>query len=132
MRNNSGGGDSSYEKIIPYLYTNPTRGIGVAFLSTKLNNERMNVIMKDPDCPEDLKKWAKESLEILNKKIGEFVNLKEEIVSINTLSNIYPNPKNVAILINGRCGSTTEQFLLEAKQSKARKLNYSEQPQSAH
>jgi C-terminal processing protease CtpA/Prc len=78
--------------------------------------------MNEPYWSDDEKKWAKESLYKLNKHIGEFVNLDERIVSIDTLKNIYPNPKNVAILVNGNCGSTTEQFLLEAKQSKKVKI----------
>ncbi|MFK8013032.1 MAG: S41 family peptidase [Marinicellaceae bacterium] len=122
VRYNGGGADASYEKIKPYLYTNPIRRIGMEFLSTELNNKRMVDFMNDPDWSDDDKKWAKESLKKLNKHIGEFVNLSESIVSIDTLKNVYPNPKNVAILINGNCGSTTEQFLLEAKQSKKVKL----------
>lgn len=122
LRNNGGGADASYNKIKPYFYTNPIRGIGVAYLSTELNNKRMVDFMNNPDWSDDSKKWAKESLDKLNKHIGEFVNLNESVVSIDTLKNIYPNPKNVAILINGNCGSTTEQFLLEAKQSKKVKL----------
>ncbi len=36
--------------------------------------------------------------------------------------NVYDHPKNVGILINEKNGSTTEQFLLAAKQSKKVKL----------
>ena len=122
LRNNGGGSDESYKKIIPYLYTNPIREIGVAYLSTELNNKRMVDFINNPDWSTDDKKWATESLEKLSKHIGKFVNLDENIVSTDTLGNIYPNPTNIAILINGECGSTTEQFLLTAKQSKKVKL----------
>ncbi len=122
VRYNGGGSDYSYEEITPYLYTNPIRKISLAYLSTELNNQRMVDFMNDPDWSDDDKKWAKESLNKLNKRMGEFVNLGESIVRIDTLKNVYPNPKNVAILINRFCGSTTEQFLLEAKQSKKVKL----------
>lgn len=121
VRYNGGGDDASYEKIKPYLYTNPIRRIGMVFLSTELNNKRMVDFINDPDRSDEKKKW-KESLNKLNKHIGEFVDLDESIVRIDTLKSVYPNPKNVAILINGNCGSTTEQFLLEAKQSKKVKL----------
>ncbi|WP_046758730.1 S41 family peptidase [Kordia jejudonensis] len=122
VRYNGGGDDNSYEKIKPYLYTNPIRKVGAAYLSTELNNKRMVDFMNDPDWSDDDKKWAKEGLQKLNKHIGEFVNLNESIVSIDTLKKVYPNPKNVAIIINRFCGSTTEQFLLEVKQSKKVKL----------
>jgi C-terminal processing protease CtpA/Prc len=122
VRYNGGGADASYKEIMPYLFTNPIRGIGGVYLSTELNNKRMVDFMNNPDWSHDDKKWAEESLNKLNKHIGEFVDLDESIVSIDTLKNVYPNPKNVAILINRFCGSTTEQFLLEAKQSKKVKL----------
>jgi len=121
VRYNGGGADASYEKIKPYLYTNPIRKIGAAFLSTELNNQRMVDFINDPDRSDEKKQWEQD-LNKLNKYIGEFVNLDERIVSIDTLESVYANPKNVAILINGNCASTTEQFLLEAKQSKKVKL----------
>jgi hypothetical protein len=122
LRNNGGGSDASYEKLIPFLYTNPIRIVGVEYLSTPLNNKRMTFIMNDTNFPDDTRKWAKKSLEKLNKNIGKFINLNDDIVSIDTLDTIYSYPKNVALLINQNCGSTTEQFLLEAKQSKKVKL----------
>ena len=68
------------------------------------------------------KKWAKESYDKLNSKLGQFVNLNAEIVSVATLDTVYPYPQNVGIIINQANGSTAEQFLLEAKQSKKVKL----------
>ncbi|WP_282079900.1 S41 family peptidase [Aquimarina algiphila] len=122
IRNNGGGSDISYEKIIPYLYTNPIRTVGVKLLSTPLNNSRMEKFMKDPNWSDKDKKWAKESLEKLNKNMGEFVNLNDNIVKTKKLDTIYSFPQNVAILINKGNGSTAEQFLLAAKQSKKVKL----------
>jgi len=122
LRNNGGGSDASYKKEIPYLYTNPIRDLGVQYLSTELNNKRMVDFINDPEWSKEDKEWAKKGLEKLNKNIGKFVNLEDEIVSIDTLGIILPYPKNVGILINGNCGSTTEQFLLTAKQSKKTKL----------
>ncbi len=122
LRNNGGGGDASYEKITPYLYTNPIRSLSVQYLSTELNNKSIVEFMNDTETSEEDKKWAKEALEKLNKHIGEFVNLEDNIVSIDTLDTILPYPKNIGILINENIGSTTEQFLLEAKQSRKVKL----------
>ncbi len=122
VRNNGGGSDASYKKIIPYLYTNPIRTVGVKLLSTPLNNNRMKKFMKDPNWSAEEKKWAKEGLEKLNKHIGEFVNLDDTIIDVKKIDTIHPYPKNVAIVINKNNGSTTEQFLLAAKQSKKVKL----------
>ncbi len=122
LRNNGGGSDSSYEALIPFLYTNPIRVVGLEFLSTELNNKRMLNFIKNPGFSDEDKKWAKKAFEKLNKHLGEFVNLDDDVVSIVTKDTIYPYPKNIGILINKNCGSTTEQFLLAAKQSKKVKL----------
>lgn len=122
LRNNGGGSDASFQQIIPYLYTNPIRTIGVEYLSTVQNNKRMTDFMADPDWSDKEKEWARKGLEILNANIGKFVNLEESAVGENKLDSIYNNPKNVAIIINKNNASTAEQFLLTAKQSKKVKL----------
>ncbi|MDR0969795.1 MAG: S41 family peptidase [Lentimicrobiaceae bacterium] len=124
IRNNGGGSDASYSSIIPYLYTNPIRTIGVELLSTKLNNQRMLDFINKPEYgfDENDKKWAKESYDKLEAKLGQFVSLKKYPVSEDRRDTIYPFPQNVAVIINEANGSTAEQFLLEAKQSKKTKL----------
>lgn len=122
LRNNGGGSDNSFQKILPLIYTNPIRIVGVEYLSTPLNNKRMEEIINSTDFTEEDKKWAEESLEKLKKHMGQFVNLHSSDVTIVTFDTIYPYPKNVGIIINEGCGSATEQFLLAAKQSKKVKL----------
>ncbi|MCF6350947.1 MAG: S41 family peptidase [Flavobacteriaceae bacterium] len=121
LRNNGGGADRSYSNLIPYLYTNPYRVIGVERLSTDLNNQRIKDGVNNPKTSEKDRKWGTESLEKLEKNINGFVTLGARI-NINIKDTVYPFPQNVAILINENCGSTTEQFLLAAKQSKKVKL----------
>ncbi len=124
LRNNGGGSDGSYSEIIPYLYTNSIRAIGVEYLSTKLNNKRMLDFINNPEygASDKDKEWAKESYDKLESKLGQFVSLNDRVVSVEKKDTIYPFPQNVGIIINRGCGSTTEQFLLEAKQSKKVKL----------
>ena len=71
---------------------------------------------------EEGKKWAQESFDILDKRKGEFVNLDSTVVDITKYDTIHQFPKNVGIIINEGNGSTAEQFLLAAKQSKKVKL----------
>ena len=118
LRNNGGGSDASYEEIIQYLYTNPIRIVGMEYLSTPLNNARMQQFIDDPQYPEDWHDWARNALKILEANPGKFVNVDSALVDISTRSTIYSSPKQVAVLINENCGSTTEQFLLAAKQSR--------------
>lgn len=122
LRNNGGGSDISYNSIVPLLYTNPVRSSGVQFLSTELNNSRMEGISKDTTWSVADREWASNYLTKLQNNIGEFVNYDSSIVEISKLDTIYKYPKKVGILINENCGSTTEQFLLLAKQSQKVKL----------
>jgi hypothetical protein len=122
LQNNGGGSDESFEKLIPLIYTNPIRVVGMEFLSTTLNNKRMEEFANDPDASVDDKKWAREAYDKLNKNLGKFVNIDSSIVDIETSDTMYNYPKKVGIIINGGCGSTTEQFILAAKQSNKVKL----------
>lgn len=124
IRNGTGGSDASYHNILPLIYTNPIRTVGVEYLSTQLNNQRMLDFINKPEYGfnEENKKWAQASFDILEKQQGKFVNLNDNVVSLTKYDIIYPYPKNVGIIINQRNGSTDEQFLLAAKQSKKVKL----------
>ncbi|WP_228435712.1 S41 family peptidase [Chryseobacterium pennipullorum] len=94
------------------------------YLSTKLNNQRMLDFINKPEYgfTEENKKWAQEAFNRLEKEPGKFVNLSENIVTINKYDSMYAYPRNIGIIINERNGSTDEQFLLAAKQSKKVKL----------
>lgn len=124
IRNNGGGSDNSYAEVLPLLYTNPIRTINTEFRSTKLNNQRMLDFINDPKYgfDEEDKKWAQKSYEQLEKHLGEFVNLDTSMVDIKKLDTTYNYPRQVGIVINGGNGSTAEQFILAAKQSKKVKL----------
>jgi hypothetical protein len=122
LRNNSGGSDRSYKKILPYLYTNPIRTVGVEFLSTPDNNETIERYLDDPNISEEDLIWVKESLSKLNDNLGKFVNLNSSRVSITKLDSVYKYPQKIGVIINEKNGSTVEQFLLAAKQSSKVKL----------
>lgn len=124
LRNNGGGSDWSYKEIIPFLYTNPIRTVGVEMFSTKLNNQRMLDFINKPEygLDDETKKWAKTAYDTLEKHLGEFVNLDSVKISIDKQDTVYTYPKNIGIIIHKGNGSTTEQFLLAAKQSKKVKL----------
>ncbi|MBB6330214.1 hypothetical protein HNP24_001164 [Chryseobacterium sediminis] len=127
IRNNGGGSDNSFAKIIPYLYTNPIRSVRTQFYSTTLNNQRMLDLYENYQkygiSPED-REYLKKSYDKLSKNLGKFVSLQDDgkIVGINKMDKISPYPKNVGIIINEGNGSTAEEFLLAAKQSKKVKL----------
>lgn len=96
LQNNGGGSDGSYEKLIPLIYTNPIRIVGMELLSTPLNNKRMEEFANDLDALADDRKWAREAADKLNKNLGKFVNLDSSIVNIETFDTIYTYPKKLA------------------------------------
>ncbi|UKB77495.1 S41 family peptidase [Chryseobacterium sp. MEBOG07] len=127
IRNNGGGSDNSFAKIIPYLYTNPIRSIRTQFYSTKLNNQRMLDFYENYQkygISADSRDYLKKSYDKLSQNLGQFVSLQEDgsMVEIKKMDKILPYPKNVGIIINNGNGSTAEEFLLAAKQSKKVKL----------
>ncbi len=124
IRGNGGGADRCYTSITPLLYTNPIRSMWITYLSTPLNNARYNWIINLPGFSEKEKQGFRDMQNKLNANLGHFVNLNEakQMVVIDSLTEVLPNPQQVAILIDGRNASTAEQFTLMAKQSKKVKL----------
>jgi len=123
IRGNGGGSDISYYGILPLIYTNPLRSVNTTFLSTPLNNRRMEGYLSMPGLSASEKKDIEAALKALRAHPGQFVNLNNgRIVDVTKLDTIFPLPKNVAIIINNQNGSTAEEFLLAAKQSKKVKL----------
>ena len=122
LRNNGGGRDQSFTELLPLIYTNPVRTISVEFLSTVQNNQLFLEYSADTDLDEDTRRWAKKVYDKLQENLGKFVNVFDEDVSIFTQDTVYEYPKNVGIIINEGNASTTEQFILAAKQSKKVKL----------
>ena len=122
LRNNGGGDDGSFQELIPFLYTNPIRAVAVEFLSTALNNQQIWKHSTNPDFDEDTRNWAKNIYDQLQERLGNSVNPFGESVFTYQQDVVYEYPKNVGIIINEENASTTEQFLLTAKQSKKVKL----------
>lgn len=122
IRYNGGGADIAYEKLIPFLYTNPIRTVGLRHLSTPLNNKTMLALSENKNFDQEHQAAYKEAYETLNRNIGKLVNLSDNTVKEKKWDQVLPLPKNIAILINKGNASTAEQFLLAAKQSKKVKL----------
>jgi hypothetical protein len=122
LRSNGGGSDQCFEELLPFLYTNPIRTISVEFLSTAQTNKVFLEYSTNPDFDENMRQWAKNVYDKLQERLGEFVFTFNTPISIDRQDNVYEYPKNVGIIINEGNASTTEQFLLAAKQSKKVKL----------
>jgi len=116
LRNNGGGSDDVYSVISPYLYTQPIKGIGVDIWASNDNIRGWEVMLQDPNLPSDNKVEYQKMVDKLKLKINQNVNIVEDYIDSSYTMLLFP--KNVVILINEGCASSTEQFLLEASQSK--------------
>ncbi len=122
LRGNGGGSDRSFEEILPILYTGPIETVGVELFSTERNNERVKNFISHPNASPEFKEWATKTYDKLSKNQGEYVNVDSVRTTTTEFDTIYSYPKNVGIIVDGQNASSTEQFLLAAKQSTKVKL----------
>lgn len=116
LRNNPGGADFSYKPITKYLYTHATTDIGADVLSTDDNAKAWAALMNTEGIPPDQTRFINSVVEKMEQHKGELVSFSED--KKVTLDSVSAYPKKIIILINKICGSTTEEFLLMARQSK--------------
>jgi hypothetical protein len=122
VRGNGGGGDGSWSELFSLLYTNPVWTHGVAFRSTPLNIEQYSEIMNIEGLDMSVRLQIAAMVDKMKARPGEFVPMDDTDVRVETLDTVHEYPRSVGIIVDGSCASTTEQFLLAAKQSRKVKL----------
>lgn len=115
IRKNQGGLTTTFEKLLPYIYTNPIYTSGASILATADNIKAWY----HPDVPgisETLKSKLKESVRQMNAHIGELYLLypADSIV----LAHVSKNPQRISILFDRESASAAEIMILNARQSK--------------
>lgn len=116
VRYNGGGSDFSYKPLMPYIYTNPIKNVGVDVYSTPENVQAWQRVIDDnPKLPKGVKNDISSVITKMKATPNKMVNIFEDYT--DTLKIFYGTTKKVVILIDEECGSSTEQFLIEAKQS---------------
>lgn len=125
LRGNSGGTDTAYYTLLPYIMTGSTRSLGVEYLSTKTLIDGLSKYIESVKNRED----KKEEIEMLNKDIallknnmGKFVNLSGKPFSINKVDISNKGPEHIAVLVDKRVGSAAENFVMATRQSKKVKI----------
>jgi C-terminal processing protease CtpA/Prc len=116
LRNNGGGSDDVYSIISPYLYTQPIKAIGVDMYASNDNIKGWELMLQDPNLPSENKAEYQKLVDKLRLQINQNINIVEDYIDSSYTPLLFP--KNVIVLINEGCASSTEQFLLEAIQSK--------------
>ncbi|RFM31126.1 S41 family peptidase [Chitinophaga silvisoli] len=118
LRDCQGGSDASFSNLVPYLYTNPIRSVMAEFYSTPMNNQMWKDIANREGLDPEEKKTYLDIADLMNSKLGQFVNIFGKDVNVLTLNKVLPYPQNIGIIIHENNFSTTEEFILKAKQSK--------------
>jgi len=126
IRNNGGGQDNYYQELAKIIYTRPYESKGVEWYASKGNIKLFEDAMKKGEIRngEEGMKWTQALVDAMKKNVGGFVTHPYS-ASDNTTAKrdtVYPMPRNIGIIINEGNGSSAEQFLLAAKQSKKVKL----------
>lgn len=125
IRNNGGGTDMAYQKLLPYICTNPIRLIGAQLLATQalidgLQNWMDN--LPDEEQYQADKDRIKRNIKTYRKHLGEFVGSDSKAVYIDTIKPSVHSPAQIVILANKGTASASESFIYKAKQSKKVKI----------
>jgi len=115
LRGNGGGSDFAYQPLAPLIYTDPVHGIGVDVLATSDNVRTWSALLDDKYITGWTRYSIQNTITAMKGHLGQLIAVSPDRVA--TLREVRPYPQRVAVLIDGDCASTTEQFLLEAAQS---------------
>jgi hypothetical protein len=125
IRNNPGGTDYAYKKLLPYICTNDIRMMGAEYLATPtlVNGLRkyMEGLPADKKYDKDRQRIRKK-IQIYEAHMYEFVNLDSSDVYIKEINPIKESPEQIVVLINGGTASSGENFAYQARQSKKVKI----------
>ncbi len=115
VRGNGGGSDQTYASVSPLLYTDSLRITGADVWATTDNIKSWSDLL-NTRLPEETKKQIKALVDTMNNNKGKMTALvKDHWKKVPVAGQA---PKKVVVLMDGGCASTTEEFLLEALQSK--------------
>jgi len=121
VRGNGGGSDSSYKPLMPWLMPDDVASANTEILVTPANLEGWTRACAlyapgDPECEKSLS----DSIARMRKGApGTYVAMDDGgAMTYDRVKPLEPHrPSRVAILIDGGCGSSCEEFVLEARQS---------------
>lgn len=120
IRENRGGSTLCFDNLIPYLYTQPIISEGAMVLATEENIRNLYDVTDYPNVSDSMKAvFTKEAAE-LRAHLGAEYQLWDN--DTTRMDQVLPYPQKVSLIINQNVGSSTEMFVLKARQSKKVKL----------
>ena len=120
VRRNNGGSDSTYAPLLPWIASGESVNIGGEWLSTPANiaNQENICALYAPGDATCTQYMALTVSRMRSVQPGQFVAQSAEgPVSYARVAGQAVQPSRVAVLVDRDCGSSCEQFLLEARQS---------------
>ena len=120
VRGNGGGWTAAYDAVLPLLYTDPVFRDGMDVWASPGNIATAREVASSDKLPAAIREQARGMLARMEASPGQFVTMVED--SELRLDAVLPLPRAVAVLVDRRCASTCEQFLLDARQSRKVKV----------
>ena len=120
VRGNTGGSDWTYQPLLPLVAANTRRDVGAMLLATPANSAANRAVcdLMAPDSKQcrDTTRAASEAMD--RAPPGTFIPIPgERAVETVEPDKVTSYPQRVAVLVDKRCASTCEEFLLVARQS---------------
>ncbi|HYE56383.1 MAG TPA: S41 family peptidase, partial [Chitinophagaceae bacterium] len=126
VRGNGGGSDFSYYSLRNYLFTHVYQRYTTELLCTEDNIAKSEALAKDPNFTEQEREGFRQRVEVLRQHLGKFWSARTEPTFPSESMEVLSNPKKIGVIINGACGSTTEQFLIDVARNSSKTTIYGE------
>jgi hypothetical protein len=114
VRGNGGGSDYNFRELTPLLYTDPIRLIGADILATDDNIASQHALAIDTTYPEGQRRQILSTARAMERSRGGWMRGNDGTQRLSAIDK----PRVVAVLVDGGCASSCEQFLLMARQSR--------------
>jgi hypothetical protein len=118
VRGNGGGSARVFLALLELLYTQPVVLDGVEIRSSAHNLAMYRGLLSKPGAPADVRKQLRDIIARMEASPTGFVLGQPGRTRTLGKHRVQANPQRVSILIDHRCASATEEFLLAARQSK--------------
>lgn len=125
LRGNGGGTTDAFQKLLPYISTNPIRHVGTEHLATPnfiYQLKKYNASLADNEKNKAQIFEIESRIKLLEANIGKYVNFSDSKVVTDSIILNSKSPKQVIFLTDNKVASAGESLLLIAKQSKKVKL----------
>jgi len=118
VRGNGGGSTRVFLALLELLYTQPVVLDGIEIRSSPRNLAMYRDLLTTPGMPADIRKQLRDIIARMEASPTGFVLAQPGRMHTLGKQRVQANPQRVSILIDHRCASATEEFLLAARQSK--------------